>query len=139
MNHRMEHKSISHDITFCTSECDNKCMRHISNYEFKEDERVSLADFNCKDDNIKELFETIQYFRENLDLFGSTGRDKLKTVLDLADKGIRSEYNLNNNYIPKWKVEYIIAQIQKECEKGKHNANTKRLLISAENLLKSLF
>lgn len=94
MNYRMEHKSISHDITFCVSECKNKCMRHISNYKFKEDEIVSMADFNCENDDTKEKFEAIQYFRENLDWFDNFGvADKLKIVLNLAEKGIIEKEN----------------------------------------------
>ena len=145
MNHRMEHKSISHDITFCVSECKNKCMRHISNYKFKEDELVCMSDFNCTSDNNKQNFEAIQYFRDKLTLMldhYELDIEKLETVLNLSEKGaIIDKYMnyLDSNYIPKWKIEYLITVIQKEYKKGKWNESQKEILISTEELLKSLF
>lgn len=90
MSARMERKSPSHDITFCVSECKDKCMRHISNYEFEDNEKVSMCNFDCVLDT-KDSYEAIQYFRENLDWLHSLGVDtqKLQKVLDLAERQIK--------------------------------------------------
>jgi len=91
MNARMEKKSPSLDITFCISECKNKCMRHISNYNIDPRETISMCRFDCTEEDIREQWETIQYFRENLDWFNSLGVDtqKLQKVLDLAERQIK--------------------------------------------------
>lgn len=86
-----------------------------------------------------EELKAIQYFRENLDWFHSLeiDTDKLKTVLNLAEK--RCFAYLDSDYVPKWKIECIITGIQKEYKKGKYNEYQKRIFISVEELLKSLF
>lgn len=134
MSARMERKSASHDITFCVSECKNKCMRHISNYTFKEDELVSLEDFNCIDDDIKRLFEAIQYFRENLDWFYELkiDTDKLRLVLNLAERGIKLEkenlelkkklFEENEGDMKKALEEYFNTLIQNNNQGGDNHA-----------------
>ena len=40
-------KPRTYDMTFCVSNCKNKCDRHYSQYEFELDRLYSMADFNC--------------------------------------------------------------------------------------------
>lgn len=40
-------KPRTYDMTFCVSECPNKCDRHYSQYEFEGDRLYSMCDFNC--------------------------------------------------------------------------------------------
>lgn len=40
-------KPRTYDMTFCVSNCKNKCERHYSQYEFERDRLYSIADFNC--------------------------------------------------------------------------------------------
>ena len=41
-------KPRTYDMTFCVSNCKNKCDRHYSQYEFEEGRLYSMADFNCE-------------------------------------------------------------------------------------------
>lgn len=48
-------KPRTYDMTFCvSSNCKNKCDRHYSQYEFKEDRLYSMADFNCENNKEKQ-------------------------------------------------------------------------------------
>ncbi len=53
MNARLNEPVVSHDITFCVSECKKKCWRHISRYDIKS-EFISMAYFNCDEKETKE-------------------------------------------------------------------------------------
>lgn len=48
-------KPRTYDMTFCVSECKDKCDRHYSLYEFDEGRLCCMCDFKCgerkKDDD----------------------------------------------------------------------------------------
>lgn len=44
---------MNYDITFCSNKkCENKCERHVDNYNFKEEKLYSFCDFECEE-NLK--------------------------------------------------------------------------------------
>ena len=47
-------KPRTYDMTFCVSNCKNKCDRHYSQYEFEPKRFYSMADFNCENHKEKQ-------------------------------------------------------------------------------------
>ena len=48
-NNNKKPKPRTYDMTFCTSNCKNKCDRHYSKYSFDTGRLYSMADFNCNE------------------------------------------------------------------------------------------